>query len=183
MSEAVSALNGKSHKGFCEVAEAGLTGMVTIRADLGSAALAAALGGLGLSVPAPRGVVSAGGLTLGWMSPDELMLMCEYAAAGGLTADLAAALAGEHALVVNVSDMRARFTIKGARADEVIMKLSPADIARLPEGEIRRSRAAQVAVAFWRLGPEEISVVGFRSVAGYILGLLEVSSRKGGEIF
>ena len=55
--------------------------------------------------------------------------------------------------------------------------------ATLPEGELRRTRAAQVAAALWRSGPDEISLVCFRSVAGYMMGLLEVASRKGGEIF
>lgn len=183
MSEAVSALKGESRTGFATVAEAGLSGMVTIRADLGSAALAGALGGLGLSVPGQRGVVTAGDRTLAWMSPDELLLLCGYEAAPGLAADLAAALAGEHALVVTVSDARARFTVTGAKADEVLMKLCPVDFARFPAGEMRRTRAAQVAAALWRSGPEEISLVCFRSVAGYVMGLLETAARKGGEIF
>lgn len=183
MSEAISALKGASHQGFVRVAEAGLTGMITIRADLGSAALAKALGGLGLSLPGGRGIVEAGGKLLAWMSPDELLLTCDYAEAPALADSLSAALGAEHALVVVVSDARARFTIAGPKADQVVMKLCPVDVASLPAGRMHRTRAAQTAAAIWRSGPEEISLVCFRSVAGYVMGLLEVSARKGGEIF
>ena len=61
MSEAISALKGASHTGFATVAEAGLTGMISIRADLTSKALAKALKGLGLSTPDQRKVVTAEG--------------------------------------------------------------------------------------------------------------------------
>lgn len=183
MSKAISALKGESHTGFVTVTEAGLTGMITIRADLGSAALAKALGGLGLSMPGVRGIVEAGDKMLAWMSPDELLLTCDYDAAPALAETLSAALSGEHALVTVVSDARARFTVKGPKADEVVMKIAPIDVATLPAGRMHRTRAAQAAAAVWRSGPEEISLVCFRSVAGYMMGLLEVSARKGGEIF
>ncbi len=93
------------------------------------------------------------------------------------------ALEGEHHLVADVSDARAIFTIKGPKADQVLMKLCPVDMAGLAEGEIRRTRAAQVAAAFWKSGPEEFTLVSFRSVAGYVMGLLETSSRAGSEVF
>ena len=183
MSEAVSALKGKSHTGFATVAEAGLTGMVSVRADLGSAALAAGLGALGLSVPGQRQVVAGGARSVAWMSPDELMIFCGYAEAVQVVAGLVAALGAEHSLVVDVSDMRSVFTITGAKGDEVLMKLCPVDFATLPQMEMRRTRAAQTGVALWRSGPEEFRLICFRSVAGYVLGLLEVAARKGGEIY
>ncbi|HEY0275484.1 MAG TPA: sarcosine oxidase subunit gamma family protein, partial [Paenirhodobacter sp.] len=163
--------------------EAGLIGMIQIRADLASPRLAAALVARGLTVPAQRQVVAAQGLSLAWMSPDEMLLFCAYDQAAVLAGDLTAEMGDEHALIVNVSDMRSVFTITGAKRDEVLMKLCPADIVALPEMEMRRTRAAQTGVAFWRSGAEEITLICFRSVATYMLGLLEVSSRKGGEIF
>ncbi|MFD2175133.1 sarcosine oxidase subunit gamma [Rhodobacter lacus] len=184
MAGAVSPLNGKTiSTGFATVAEVGLKGMVSLRADLGSKALAKALKALGLKTPAPREIVTEGGRSVAWMSPDELLVLCGYAEAVGVAADLEKALAKEHALVANVSDARAMFTVAGARADEVLMKLCPVDFAALKPGEMRRTRSAQVAAALWRSGPEELSLICFRSVAGYVMGLLEVSSRKGGEIF
>lgn len=183
MLEAQSALKGQSVAGFATVTEAGLCGMLSLRANLGSQALAGALGALGLGLPGQREIVAAQGRALAWMSPDELLLICAYDEAGQLTDTLAAALAGEHALVVNVSDARALFTIRGAKADQVLMKLCPVDFAMLRPGEMRRTRAAQVAAALWRSAPEELSLICFRSVAGYMMGVLEVASRKGGEIW
>lgn len=182
MREPQSALKGQSVAGFATVTEAGLCGMVSIRADLGSKALAKALKALGLKLPAQRGIVSAQGRALAWMSPDELLILCAYDEAARLAADLAAALAGEHALVVDVSDARAQFTISGPKADEVLMKLCPVDFDMLKPGEMRRTRAGQVAAALWRSAPEEISLISFRSVAGYVMGVLEVAARRGGEI-
>jgi sarcosine oxidase subunit gamma len=109
-------------------------------------------------------------------------LLVPYVDAAAIATRLAAALAGEHALVANVSDARALFRISGAKADQVLMKLCPVDFATLPEGEIRRSRAAQVAAAFWRSAPDELSLICFRSVAAYVMGLLAVSARSGSEL-
>ncbi len=183
MPNAVSALNGKTYSGFVEVQETGLQGMITLRGDLASATFAAAVqAATGTSVPGPRRIVMAGGKSALWMSPDELLLLVPYAEAAVVAAQLAAALAGEHALAVNVSDARAMFRVKGAKSAQALQKLAPVDFASLGEDEVRRSRIAQVAGALWKSGPEEFSLIGFRSVAGYIMGLLEVSARPGAEI-
>lgn len=182
MSDPVSALQGETHHGFATVAEAGLRGMITLRGDLASKPLATALRAIGIILPPQRRVVMSGSKGAAWMSPDELLLLVPYPEAPATVSALSTALAGEHALVVDVSDARATFTVTGARAADVIRKLSPADIDRLAEGEVRRTRIAQVAGAFWRSGPEEITLVTFRSVAGYVMGLLEVSARAGSEI-
>ncbi len=184
MSKAVSALGGVSHKGFADVAEAGLRGMITVRGDLASAAMKKAVkAATGTAVPAPRRIVIDGDKAAAWMSPDELLILVPYEAARETVAALETALQGEHRLVADVSDARAVFTIGGPKADQVLMKLCPVDMATLAEGEVRRTRAAQVAAAFWKSGPEEYTLVSFRSVAGYVMGLLETGARKGSEVF
>jgi sarcosine oxidase subunit gamma len=183
MSNAVSALQGATYQGFVTATEAGLIGMISIRGDLTSKTLLKALKAQGLSMPAPRQIVTSAGVSLAWMSPDELLLICDHSEAAQRAQTLTEALEKTHALVCNVSDARALFRIQGAKPDQVIMKLSPADIATLPTGEMRRTRFAQVAVAFWRSAPDEISLICFRSVAGYVQGLLEASARPGSELF
>jgi sarcosine oxidase subunit gamma len=184
MSEAVSALGGVSHKGFADVAEAGLKGMITLRGDLGSAKMKKAVkAATGTAMPEPRRIVMGDGKAAAWMSPDELLILVPYEAARETVETLEKALEGEHHLVADVSDARAVFTIRGAKAAQVLMKLCPVDMATLAEGEIRRTRAAQVAAAFWRSGPEEFTLVSFRSVAGYVMGLLETSARPGSDVF
>lgn len=183
MSDAVSALAGRSFQGFTRVAEAGLQGMITIRCDLASKALAKGLKGLGLSVPAQRRIVTADAAAALWMSPDELLVLVPYADAVATVAALEKALAKDHALVADVSDARALFRISGAKADQALMKLCPVDFPSLAMGEVRRTRAAQVAAALWRSGENEISLICFRSVAGYVMGILEHSARPGSELF
>ena len=182
MSKAVSALNGQSYAGFAEITELGLCGMLSLRADLGSKTLYKTLNSKGFDVPAQRQIAVGAEGSVAWMGPDELLILCDYAAAPALQSALAEALAAEHALVTNVSDARAVFRVAGEKADQVLQKLCPVDLPALKPGEIRRTRAAQVAVALWRSGEGEITLVSFRSVAGYVMGLLEVSARPGGEI-
>jgi len=182
MSEPVSALGGASAEGFARVAEAGPHGMITLRGSLASPTLAAALkAATGCALPGPRGIVTSGERSVAWMSPDELLLLLPYAEAEAAAVALGSALTGEHALLANVSDARALFRVTGAKADQVLAKLCPVDFARLPAGEVRRTRAAQVAVALWRSAPDEISLICFRSVARYMFDLLATSARHGSE--
>ena len=73
------------------------------------------------------------------------------------------------------------FEVEGQKASEVLMKLSPVDHSTLAEGELRRTRLAQVAGAFWRQG-SGYGIVCFRSVAGYVFSLLEHSAQPGSEL-
>jgi sarcosine oxidase, subunit gamma len=183
MSDAISALAGQSYSGFAIVAEGGLRGMIAVRGDLGSGPFTAAIRDVtGTNLPAQRRIVTNGDRGVAWMSPDELLILLPYADAPAVAAALADGLAGEHALVADVSDARATFTISGAKADQVLRKLTPADIDALEPGEIRRTRIAQAAGAFWRSGPEEITLVTFRSVAAYVMEVLRSSARPGTEL-
>ena len=159
---------------------AGPQGMVSLRADLSAPGVAAAVQAVaGCARPGARRIVTAGDRAVAWMSPDELLILLPHAEAPGAVARLAEALAGTHHLATEVSDARALFRIRGDGADDVVAKLCPVDIARLPEGEIRRTRAAQVAAALWRSGAGEISLVAFRSVEGYVERLLQVAAEGG----
>lgn len=184
MSDAVSALNGKSYAGFATVTEAGLQGMITVRGNLASAKMKKAVKtAAGCDLPAPRRIVMNGAKGAGWMSPDELLILVPYAEASAAAAALTAALEGDHALVADVSDARAMFRVRGAKAAQVLMKLCPVDFAMLAEGELRRTRAAQAAAALWMSDSDEFTLVSFRSVAAYVFGTLETSARSGSELF
>lgn len=181
MSElARSALPGASYEGFVTVTEAGLRGMITLRGDL--AVLADAVKtATGCAIPAQRRVEQAGDKAVAWMSPDELLILCDYADAPGLTASLTKDLDGQFATVANVSDARAVFTLRGAQAGDALAKLCPVDFGALREGEIRRTRAAQVAAAIWVSGPQEMTLVCFRSVGQYMFDLLSRAAAPGSE--
>ncbi|RGP37917.1 sarcosine oxidase subunit gamma [Pseudotabrizicola alkalilacus] len=182
MSDPVSALSGASYDGFAAVREIGPLGMITLRAKAGTPGLeAAVLAATGCGLPEVRRIVRQGTRAVGWMSPDELLLVLPYADVAAALASIAGALQGQHHLAVDVSDARAVFRIEGAKADQVLRKLSPVDFDQLEPGELRRSRAAQVAAAFWA-DDGGFTLVCFRSVAGYVMGLLSVSARPGSEL-
>ncbi|MBC7137654.1 MAG: sarcosine oxidase subunit gamma [Defluviimonas sp.] len=184
MPDAVSALGGRSYRGFATVTEAGLTGMVSLRGDLASVDLAAALlAATGCAVPGLRRRVEAGAWAACWMSPDEVLLVGPHAAAPGVAAQLAGALAGQHALAVDVSDARAGFRVAGPKAAEVLMKLSPVDFASFGPDEVRRTRLGQIAATLWTSGAEDYTVLCFRSVAAYGFGVLQNAARPGSELF
>lgn len=186
MSEAIGVLAGANTEGFCRVSELGLHGMITVRGDLSNADLAKALCAVAGVDALPEVRKMVGGLEGGiaWMSPDELMVFVPYAQVVDKVDELNSTLAGSHFLAVNVSDARAVFGIDGAGAREVIAKVAPVDMS--PEafitGDLRRTRIAQVAAAFWMAGDDSFRLICFRSVGDYAFKLLSVSAAKGGEV-
>ncbi|MGX9350106.1 sarcosine oxidase subunit gamma [Shimia sp. W99] len=185
MSEAVSALNGASFDGFARVEETGLRGMITVRGDLASKEMAAAVQNvIGAAMPETRKVAFGKSGAVAWMSPDELLVMVAHGSANDIVAALKAELAGQHALVVNVSDARAVFRVSGQGAREVLAKLAPVDLSpdAFGAGDIRRTRLAQVAGAFWANDDGSLEVICFRSVAQYVFDILRLSATPGGEV-
>ena len=185
MSKAVSELNGARYAGIAEVADVGLRGMITLRGDLGSAPLQAAVeAATGAAVPAMGRISLADNGAAAWMSPDELLLLVPYEQAVAKTAQLAEALKGEHALAVNVSDARAYFRLSGDGAREVLAKVSPVDFdpAAFAPGQFRRSRLAQVAGAFWLEEDGSFGIICFRSVGDYVFKLLKASAHPQSKV-
>lgn len=185
MSDRQSALPGASFDGAVRIEDAGLRGMVTLRGDLGEGKLRAAVQKIaGVEVPAPRCIWMSGNRGAAWMSPDELMILCPHDDAPGVAAEFAKELAGTHHLAADVSDARAVFRLTGPSVREVLAKLTPADMhpSSIGEGEIRRTRLAQVAAAFWFTGEDTVELVAFRSVAEYVFDLLSNAARHGAEV-
>lgn len=183
MSEAVSALPRARYSGLVDLAEAGLTGMITLRGDLASAKLAKAVKqATGAALPAVRRIEGGTKGQAAWMSPDELLLLVPYAGVSEVVAKLETALAGEFATVANVSDARAMFRLSGPQARDVLAKVCPVDFHDFAVGELRRSRAAQVAAAVWREDEETWHLVCFRSVAQYVWDMLATLAQPGGEV-
>lgn len=181
MSDPVSALNGASFEGFATIREIGPAGMITLRAKGLKALDKAIKAAVGTKVPAQRRIEVSGDKACGWMSPDEYLLVLPYAEVPKALAAIAKALQGQHHLAVDVSDARAVFRIEGPNAADVLRKLSPTDLDRMDPAELRRSRTAQVAAAFWQQDGG-FTVICFRSVAGYVMGLLSNSAQPGSEL-
>jgi sarcosine oxidase, subunit gamma len=175
MSDPVSALKGASFQGFATVREIGPLGMITLRAKGVKALDKAVKAVTGTKLPATRRIEVNGDRACGWMSPDEYLLVMPYADVTEALAKLAKSLA------VDVSDARAVFRIEGDKAADVLRKLSPVDFDTLEPGELRRTRAAQVAAAIWQQDGG-YTLVCFRSVADYVMGLLSHSAQPGSEL-
>lgn len=143
-----------------------------------------ALGALGLTVPGQRRIVAAGGRMAGWMAPDEVLILLPPEQLAPALADLRALLEGQHHLLADISDSRALFRLEGRRWREVLAKAVPVDLApgRFEPGELRRSHAGQVAVAFWAEGADAAMLICMRSVAGYLRELLATLARPGSEV-
>lgn len=173
MSDPVMALGGAAADATVTVRELASPGTVSLRGDLAVIGpVAAEIAGC--AVPGRRGIAAAGAARLAWMSPDELLLMLPRADVPGALATLAERLSGQHHLALDVSDMRSHFAVTGPGVREVLAKLAPVDLHpdSFGPGEMRRTRLAQVACAFWMEGEEEIRLVCFRSVARYAFDVL-----------
>jgi sarcosine oxidase subunit gamma len=181
MPDPVSALRGASFDGFATVREIGPVGMITLRAKGLKSLDKAIKSAVGTQTPPQRRIEISGERACGWMSPDEYLLVLPHAEVPKALAAIAKALGRDHHLAVDVSDARAVFRIEGDKADQVLRKLVPADLDRLEPDELRRTRAAQVAVAFWQQDGG-YTLVCFRSVAGYVMGLLANGAQPGSEL-
>jgi sarcosine oxidase, subunit gamma len=182
MSDPVSALGGKTYDGFAQIREIGPLGMISLRCDLGENALPALIKSIiGTKLPAPRRIQIKDGKSVGWMSPDELLFILPYQDVAKAIDTIGKKLNTIHHLAVDVSDARAVFRVDGPQAADVLMKLAPVDLANLAPGELRRTRLAQVAAAFWQ-DAGGFTLVSFRSVAGYVMGLLEHSAQPGSDL-
>lgn len=178
MSEtATSVLNGMVSDGVVRVADVGLRGMITVRGNLASTMIKnAATGVSGVDFPGQGEANCVDEKGILWMSPDELMVMCPYAARDTALHQIKATLAGEHCLVADVSDARALFYLSGPEGDlrDTLAKLTPADVSprALAPGRFRRTRLAQIPAAFWFRDPETVELIVFRSVARYAFDVL-----------
>lgn len=152
-------------------------GMITVRADFSRAGDAIAEAA-GLALPDTTRISTDGSRSLGWMSPDELLLILPAQETAEAVTALNQALTGEHSLVADVSDARAVFDVTGPYADDVIAKLSPTDLSNMPQDGLRRSRTAQTAAAFWRI-EGGFRLIGFRSTADYLAQILQNAAVAG----
>ncbi|MFQ6548733.1 sarcosine oxidase subunit gamma [Aestuariibius sp. 2305UL40-4] len=156
---------------LASVRRAGPRGMIAVRCDLGDRALrSVATGVTGLDFPEALEAKCVGEKGLCWMSPDELLVMVPHAEVAEARQRIEAALEGMHALVADVSDMRAVFFVEGSGVRDVLAKVSPADTraAALLPGRFRRTRIGQVAGAFWLRDGESAEILCFRSVGSYV---------------
>ncbi len=185
MAEPASVLSHARFDGLAEVGECGLQGMITLRGDLSSRALGAGATSAGRAMVPKRGMANmTGDSGLCWMSPDELLVLCPYDQVADRLAALNARLKGHFALALDVSDARVMLRVSGPAAREILAKLCPVDLSPdvFGPGMFRRTRMAQVPVAFWMPDDRTFRIIAFRSVAEYVFGLLKASAQPGSGV-
>ncbi len=152
--------------------------MVTLKTDLGNKTTRAALKkALGTPVPAARKIANG----VAWMAPDELLIMVpQGSTAPAVIKQLTAAIKAPM-LALDVSDARAVFTLKGNKAREVLAKGAPVNLApeAFVQGDFRRTRLGQVAVAFWLEADDEFTLLCFASLKGFMFDWLVNAAQKG----
>jgi sarcosine oxidase subunit gamma len=134
-------------------------GMISVRGNLKSTKLIAAIDqAAGVSIPESGRTCLTGDMGCVWMSPDELLVLVNHKDVAKKLAIIQDNLSGAHSLVVDVSDARIVFEIKGNSIRDVLARLTPADISHraFGPGQVRRTRIAQVAGSFWLLDYKKI---------------------------
>ena len=161
------------------------SGLLTIRCDFDSKEIAAVIQSVvGLSIPDCRKFLINKDFQIYWMSHDELLVKSGYDNISLTETKLISKLENTHSSVVNISDSRTFFDIKGDGVQNVLGKLCPVDFSPtvFKVGDFRRTRMAQTSVALSFLSPNKFQLMCFTSVKDYIHKLLEISISKGSEV-
>lgn len=163
----------------------GTLGQITLRGDLGSDAIAAAVDeAVGLTMPRVLGLVHDGSARAIWMSPDELLLVTEPAEVSRALNRVSEQMAGTHHMALDVSEARAVLRLTGPLVGEVLAKGVPCDCSErgFAPGTARRTHLAGLAIALWRLDAETWEVACFSSYAHHLIAWLEQAAQPGSEV-
>jgi sarcosine oxidase subunit gamma len=163
-----------------EVSDRGMIDLKGLPTEPGFREAAASV--LGLDLPLePRSSAASGDTTVLWLSIDEWLIVVPYDQAAQLTARLQSALVDHHALVVDLSDARTIFRLRGLGSREVVMKGASIDLTHTDyrAGTVRRFNFADLAAMVHVVSdsPETLDLYVFRSVGHYVREFLETAAR------
>jgi len=134
--------------------ECAITGQLSLRGNLESAALAQAAIGCGLPSE-PNRVAISGDLAALWLGPDEWLLTMPIERLPALAATLAAAFAGRRAAITDVSAARTILLLEGPKAREVLMKGCSLDLHpdHFKPGHCAQTNLARTHIILRQLDP------------------------------
>ena len=143
---------------------------------------------LGLGLPFDPSTSSTNGETsFLWMGPDEWMLVTPPGEAETRRREAADVLAGTHHQLVDVSDYYTVIQVAGARARELLMKLTTLDLhpRAFRPGMVAGSIFGRANATVWQMPEEEAGEPVFRlfirwSMADYLWRLLANAGREWG---
>lgn len=161
-----------------DIVDAPARAMVTVRGAHDDPGVVKALKKNGVSVPNPLALTGGpeGGAL--WFAPDELLIFGPAGQGDELSTKLTEAVSAQHAMALDVSDVRTVLRLTGEKVGEVLAKGAPCDCSDkgFPPGTVRRTHMAGLAVAIWRLDQETWEIACFRSFAHHLESWLRTVS-------
>jgi sarcosine oxidase subunit gamma len=115
-----------------------------------------------------------------WLGPDEWLLLAPDGQAERVAMELAAALGGEPASIVDISDRNLAVEVSGPKAAQAINGFNPLDLDAdaFPVGMCTRTIFGKAEIVLWRTAPETFRIEVWRSFAPYVLGCLAEATRE-----
>ena len=155
-------------------------GMVTLKANFSDSKIRTMVKSLtGIdNLPKPGKFSLGDKANLAWMSTDEYAVLLNHSYADGFVKKASSKFTKNHFLCLNMSDSRQCFKLKSPNWREVLAKGTPADVSPdiFKVGDFRRTRIASIAVAFWMLAEDEVSIICMRSVGSFFYEWLKNAS-------
>ena len=146
---------------------------------------AAAAMGLAFGIDLPRQAcraVERGDRAALWLGPDEWLLLAPAGSGEALIGELAAALHGEPASLVDISDRHLGLEISGPKAAEALNAFNALDLdeSAFPVGMCTRTLFGKAEIVLWRTGRETFRIEVWRSFLPYVAGCLAEACREYG---
>ncbi|HCP54416.1 MULTISPECIES: sarcosine oxidase subunit gamma [Pseudomonas] len=160
-----------------------LLGHLTLRGDGKDPAFAEAVhSALGLELPGALSVVSHGGASLQWLSPDEWLLIVPGGEEFAAERKLREALAGQHISIINVSGGQTLLELRGKNVRDVLMKSTSYDVhpSNFPVGKAVATHFAKAQLVIRHSAEDTWELVIRRSFSDYFwLWLQDASAEYG----
>ena len=115
-----------------------------------------------------------------WLGPDEWLLLAPEGQVETIAMELVAALSGEPASIVDISDRNLAIEVSGPKAAEAINAFSPLDLGddAFPVGRCTRTIFGKAEIVLWRTAADTFRIEVWRSFAPYVLGCLAEATRE-----
>ncbi len=124
----------------------------------------------------------AGDTRIGWLGPNEWLLLLPAGVQSQVETALREALVGQHVAVTDVSSGQTLVNLSGSHVEEVMMKSTVYDCGKnnLPVGKFVQTTFAKTGVTLYRCEDSSIDLVIRRSFADYFfLWLADASAEYG----
>ncbi len=152
---------------------------IALRARESARAAAGTALGLALPVAACRSAAT-GDVAALWLGPDEWLVIAPDGRSESLLPELAKALAGAAASVVDVSHRNTALAVTGPKAADVLNAFVPLDLApeAFPVGACTRTLLAKSEIVLWRTAGDTFHIDCARSMSAYVWASLEEARRE-----